>query len=59
MSKIDVIHDTRHLYTRLRIDGIKEILRGISGGKQVIKFANKSNRGGVCCFFQNKTQMLV
>ena len=29
--------------------------RGISGGKQVIKFANISNRGRVCLFSQNKT----
>ena len=29
--------------------------RGISGGKQVIKFANISNRGRLCLFSQNKT----
>ena len=28
---------------------------GISGGKQVIKFANRSNRGRVCLFYQNNT----
>ena len=33
---IDLIHDTRHLYTRLRIDAIKAMSRGISGGKQKI-----------------------
>ena len=40
---IDLIHDTRHLYTRSKIDGIKAMSRGISGGRQVIKFANTSN----------------
>ena len=44
---IDLIHDVRHLCTRSRIDGIKAMSRGISGGKQVIKFANTSNRGRV------------
>ena len=29
--------------------------RGIPGGKQVIKFANTSNRGGVRVFCQNET----
>ena len=33
--------------------------RGISGGKQVRKFNNMSNRGGVCLFSQNKTTILV
>ena len=41
------------LYTRLRIDGIKVISRGILGGKQVIKFANTRSRGRVCLFYQN------
>ena len=41
---IDLVHDTRHLFTRSRIDGIKAMCsRGISGDKQVIKFANTSN----------------
>ena len=41
---IDLVHDTCHLFTRSRIDGIKAMCsRGISGGKQVIKFANTSN----------------
>ena len=44
---IDLIHDTRHLCTRSRIDGIKAMSCDISGGKQVIKFANTSNRGRV------------
>ena len=42
-GRIDLIHDTRHLCTRSRIDGIKAMSRGISEGKQVIKFANTSN----------------
>ena len=41
---IDLVHDTRHLFARSRIDGIKAMYsRGFSGGKQVIKFANSSN----------------
>ena len=43
---IDLIHVTRHLCTRFRI----AMSRDISGGKQVIKFANTSNRGRVCLF---------
>ena len=42
---IDLIQVTRNLCTRSRIDGIKAMSRGISGGKQVIKFANTSNCG--------------
>ena len=34
---MDLIHDTRHLCTRSRIDGIKTMSRGISGIKQMIK----------------------
>ena len=37
---IVLIHDTRHLCTRFRIDGIKAMSSGISGGKQVMRFAN-------------------
>ena len=32
--------------------------RGISGGKQVIKFANTSNRGRVCLSSQNDDTIL-
>ena len=53
VSSIDLLHATCQLYTRLRIDGIKVISRGILGGKQVIKFANKRSRGRVCLFYQN------
>ena len=42
-GRIDLIHDTCHLCTRSGIDGIKAMSRGISEGKQVIKFANTSN----------------
>ena len=41
-QEIDLIHDTRHLCTRFRIDGIKAMSRGISGDKQVIAFASTS-----------------
>ena len=47
-SEIALIHDTRHLRTRFRVDGIEAVTRGISGGKQVKKFANRINRGRVC-----------
>ena len=42
---IDLFHDNCHLCMRFRTDGIKAMSRGISGGKQVLKFANKSNLG--------------
>ena len=41
--------------TRSRIDWLKPMSRGISGGKQVIKFASTSNRGRVCLFYHNET----
>ena len=56
---IDLIHDTRHLCTRSKIDGIKAMSRGISGGKQVIKFTNTSNRGRVCLFYQKRRRLLA
>ena len=55
--EIDLIHNARHLCTRSRIDGIKAMSRGISGGKQVIKFANTSDRSQVCLYYQNETTM--
>ena len=39
--------------TRSRTDGIKAMSRGISGGKQKVKFANVRNRGGLCLFSLN------
>ena len=33
---------------RLRTDGIKALSCGFSGGKKVINFSNKRNRGRVC-----------
>ena len=30
---IDIIHDNRHPFTRLRTDGIKAMSRGVSQGK--------------------------
>ena len=44
----DFIDGTRHLYTRIRTDGINVMSLGFSGGKQAIKSANTRNRG----FFQ-------
>ena len=48
---------TRHLCMRFRIDGIKAMSCGISGSKQVLKFASISNRGKVCFFDQNETMI--
>ena len=48
-------HDTHHFCTRFRIDVVKAMSRGISGGKELIKFADTRNRGRVCLFSQNKT----
>ena len=47
---IDLIYDTRHLRTCFRIDWIKAMSRGISGGKLEIKSANVGNRGRPCLF---------
>ena len=54
-ATIDLIHDTRHLCTPFRIDRIKAMSGGVSGGKQKIKFANARNCGLLCLFSQNKT----
>ena len=56
---IDIINDTRHLCTRLGIDGVNVMSRGFSRGKQLIKFANTSNRGRVCLFSQNELTISV
>ena len=50
-GRIDPIHDSRHLCTHFRIYRIQSMSRGISGGKQVIKIADTSNRGQVSLFF--------
>ena len=52
---IDLIHVTCHLCKRLRVDRSKAMSRGISGGKQATKFANTSNRAGVCLFSPKET----
>ena len=44
-STKELIYGARYLWTRFRIDGIKAMSLGISGGKEVLKFANTSNRG--------------
>ena len=44
VSSIDLIHDTCDLCKRFCIDGIKALSQGISGGKQMLKFANTSNQ---------------
>ena len=50
VNAIDLLHDTRHLCTRLRTDGIKVVSCSFSGSQKVIKFANAGNRGRVCLF---------
>ena len=55
MWRIDIIHDTRYLCTRFRIDGIKAMLRRNLGSKQRVKFANARNRGRLCLSSQNET----
>ena len=55
LGSLDLIHDTPHLCTCFRVDGIKAMSRDISWDKQVIKFSNTSKRGRICF---NKTRRL-
>ena len=57
-GKQGLIHDIGHFCARFRIDGVKAMSRGLSGGKQVIKFANTSNRGRVFLFSQKERTVL-
>ena len=44
MTRIDlIIHDAHHLCRRFRMHGKRAMSRGFSGGKHVLKFANRSN----------------
>lgn len=45
--------------TCFRIDGLKAMSHGNSGGKQVINLANMSNGSQFCVFSQDKTTILV
>ena len=47
-SEIALIHDTRHVRTRFRIDGIK-----------AMSLANRINRGRVCLHCQKGTTILL
>ena len=49
--KIDRTHDTRHLWIRTRIDGIKAMSRCILGGQT----SDTSNRGRVILFYWKDT----
>ena len=54
---IDLIHDTRHLCTRIKIDiGTNAMSRSIAGCKQAIKFSkiSNSNRVSVWLFSLNE-----
>ena len=55
LGRLNLIHDTCHLCTRFRVDGIKAMSRDISGDKQVIKCSKTSKRGRICLFSQNET----
>ena len=50
LGAIDLIHDTRQICPRFRIDGAKIMSRGISGSKQAKKLANTRIRGRVWLF---------
>ena len=58
LAKQGLIHDIGHFCARFRIDGVKAMSRGLSDGKQVIKFANTSNRGRVFLFSQMERTIL-
>ena len=47
-------HDTSNRCMRFKTGGIKKMLRGVSGGRQEIKFANTCNRGWFRLFYQNE-----
>ena len=48
MTRIDVIiHDAHHLCRRLMMDEKRAMSRGFSGGRHVLKVANRSNHGQV------------
>lgn len=55
---IDLIHDTRHLRTRFRNDGIKAMSRVFSWGKQVREFAKARNRGRIYLFWTKENEEL-
>ena len=42
-GKIRLFHDSRHLCTRFKIDGLKAMSRGILGANKRKKFASRSN----------------
>ena len=58
---IDLIYNNSHLYMQfLRTDGIKVRPHGFSGGKYVIKSANKRNLGQAYLFYtEENTQLFV
>ena len=48
MTRIDlIILDAHHLCRRFSMDGKRAISRGFSGGKHVLKLANRRNHGQV------------
>ena len=48
--RIDLIHDTRHLYTRLKTDGLKAMSRGFSGCRQADKICRYKKLRRYCLF---------
>jgi len=57
--KASIIHDARHLRTRLRTDGIKAMSRVSLGGKQVINFSNTRNRSRVFLWQQKMNNFFL
>ena len=51
---IDLTHDTRHLYTRARTDGIKAMLGGFAGGKQVSKSTARYKKSQLILFILDR-----
>ena len=49
--EFSLVHDAHHLWTCFRMHWKREMSRGFSGGKQVLKFADRSNRGQVLLSF--------
>ena len=48
--RIDLIHDIRHIYTRLKTDGLKSVSRGFSGCGQADKICRYKKLRRDCLF---------
>ena len=54
--RIDLIHDIRHLYTRLKTDGLKAMSRGFSGCRQADKICRYKKLRGDCLFQETNNE---